>query len=364
MKFPNQLWRFRRNLCAALILFLPATLQSQPQDTVGSQTTAQIARIVQELHSRRLNAEQVSAARAIGFKLLAAARYEDARSIFLALVETAPNDQEALYGVALALFNLKQLKEAEERARAAIDSAIQQATLAKPAEQGYWRSRQSDALVLLAVILAVKGDNAGALTAVSDAVNLTPESFDAQFAYGRALYGAGDLTKAAVAFRKAITLQPQNSQSRFFLATALEGLGEYEQAREAYSELIRIHPQQAEGHLGLGVLLLKQANKTEEGISELSEAVRLKGDLYEARIALGRALIKVGRSAEALEHLNRAAVLAPGNPEPHYQLAIAYRRLGKTDGAERESAKVKEINSSRRKGTITSNSKTTPDHEN
>jgi tetratricopeptide (TPR) repeat protein len=347
-----------------LLILLPIITQSQTSVSNDLPDAVQLAKIIKDFQETHPEAPRMDFARALGFQLISVSRFSDAADLFAAILQKAPHDQQASYGAALALFNLKQLKQAEQLARSALEAAKQQGAVAQPPEASNWRSRESDSLVLLGVILAVKGDNAGALTAVSKAVVLTPESFDAQFAFGRALYGAGDLSNAAAAFRKAITLRSQDSQSRFFLATALEGAGDYEQAREVYQELIRMQPQQAEGHLGLGVLLLKQANNSADAIRELTEAVKLKGDLYEARIALGRALISAGRPAEAIEHLERAALLIPGNPEPHYQLAIAYRRLGKTEAAALEAAKVKEINSLRRGGNVTSNSKSNPDNPN
>jgi len=80
----------------------------------------------------------------------------------------------------------------------------------------------------------------------------------------------------------------------------------------------------------------------------LQRALEINPNLYEARVTLGRYLITRGRSSEALEHLERAAQLAPGNPEPHYQLALAYRHLGRQEDAAKESAIVKRIHESRR----------------
>jgi tetratricopeptide (TPR) repeat protein len=354
MNYPRQLCRPAVRFGLVFLLLLPLTTQGQRPSSVDSPDAAQLAKIIQDIQAKRVGPDRMAVIRAAGFQLVAASRFEEAKDLFTAILEVAPRDQQASYGGALALFNLRQLPQAESLARSALESAKRERAAARPAEVGNWRSRESDSLVLLGVILAVKGDNAGALNAVRGAVALAPENFDAQFTLGRALYGAGDLANAVIAFRKAIIIRPQDLQARFFLATVLEGAGQYDQAREAYADLIRIQPRQAEGHLGLGALLLKQADNAEEGISELAQAVKLKGDLYEARVALGRALIKVGRADQALEHLDRAAQLAPENPEPHYQLAIAYRRLGKTEAAERESANVKEINSLHRNVTATS----------
>jgi tetratricopeptide (TPR) repeat protein len=330
------------SLCALLIFSLPGFVYAQPPSQ-----EAEIKKAIEDLRAHRLAADKIEALKASGFQLISSGRYQDALMIFEALVEVAP-DQQSSYGAALALFNLRRVSEAKVQAHRAAEMARKESSPA----------READALVLLAVIVAVEGDNASALKAVRRAVELAPESFDAQLALGRALYGAGDMSNASAAFRKSIALRPKEPQPRFFLATSLEALGEYEQARVAYSELIRLQPDKAEGHLGLGVLLTKlDASRNDEAISELQKAVSIRGDLYEARIALGRALIKSGRHGDAVEHLKAAATLAPNNPEPYYQLAIAYRRLGNTEAAAAASARVKEINSSRRGSNASANQK-------
>ena len=59
--------------------------------------------------------------------------------------------------------------------------------------------------------------------------------------------------------------------------------------------------------------------------------------------------------AQKIRMPKRAAELAPTNPEPHYQLALAYRRLGLNDKAVAETAIVKRIHETRR-GEATPNS--------
>jgi Flp pilus assembly protein TadD len=111
----------------------------------------------------------------------------------------------------------------------------------------------------------------------------------------------------------------------------------------------------------LGVLLIKAGGAdTEKGIEELRTAVRIDPNLYEAQVTLGRALLMEKLTEEAVEHLRRAAELAPANPEPHYQLALAYRRLGFNDKAVEETAIVKRIHETRR-GEGAQNDPTKPD---
>jgi tetratricopeptide (TPR) repeat protein len=184
---------------------------------------------------------------------------------------------------------------------------------------------------------------------VERAVALAPDHFDAQFTLGRALYGVGNSAGAVKAFRAALKLKPDNLRALFFLATALEGAGEIDAALTAYRELVRRQPNAGEGHLGLGVLLIKRGGAdVAKGIDELRTTVRIDPNQYEAQVTLGRALLTQKLPAESVEHLRRAAELAPANPEPHYQLALAYRRLGQNDKAVEETAIVKRIHETRR----------------
>jgi Flp pilus assembly protein TadD len=303
--------------------------------------------VVQTIEHVRASAsdEVIAYALVIGGELLKTNRFSEGLQLFIALAEKRPNDGRVLYGLALATFNTGRVPQAEPLARRAVDVALNEAG---PTETDR-AQRSADALVLLAVILAVRGDDAAALKAVQQAVRLAPAHFDAQLALGRALFGMGDNTGAIRAFQAAKVLQPTNAQVLFFLATALERSGDIKAALATYRELIAVNQDRSEGHLGLGVLLLKRGGaEADEGLKELERALQINPNLYEARVALGRALNSRGRWNDAVEHLLRAAALVPENPEPHYQLSIAYRRLGRKEDAANEAKIVKRIHESRR----------------
>jgi tetratricopeptide (TPR) repeat protein len=341
---------FRRWLLAfaltCAVAFQPATLA---QSRVESVSPAQVTQIIQRVRASPDNENVFTSALALGGALLREGRFAEAAELFGALVDVQPQNPAALYGATLATFNAGRAAQAEPLARRAVDAALASAAPAADViKAGNDRAeRAADALVLLGVVLAVRGDNAGALKAVEKAVQLAPNNFDAQLALGRALFGNGDVIGSVRAFRTAVALKPSDAPALFFLATALENVGEADAALAVYRQLIAQKPDIANGHLGLGVLLLKR-NSLEEGLKELLRALDINPNLYEARIAIGRALVAQGRALEAVEHLRRAAELAPGNPEPHYQLSIAYRRLGRKEEADAESAIVKRIHESRR----------------
>jgi tetratricopeptide (TPR) repeat protein len=332
----------------ALLLGALVNPASGQSDSVPS---ASVVAMVARLRAAAADELAYADAIALGQKLLVAKRYAEADELFKAFLDKWPEEPAALYGAALAAFNLGRAAEAERLARAAAEGLNKNANdnAKSDATSRSQRLLGADALVLLAVAQGARGDDAAALKSVKRAVVLAPEHFDAQFTLGRALYGVGDSAGAAKAFRDALRLRPDDARALFFLATALENAGDTNAALAAYRDLTRQQPQAAEGHLGLGVLLIKRGGAdADKGIEELRTAVRIDPNQYEAQVTLGRALLTQKLVAESIEHLNRAAELAPNNPEPHYQLALAYRRLGMNDKAVAETAIVKRIHESRR----------------
>lgn len=335
----------------ALILVAVGTTAHGQVGDMSDAETALVAAMIARVEGIPASAPAPADAISLGQRLLIERRYPQAAELFAALLTKWPRHPAVLYGAALSAFNLGRAAEAEPLVRAAAESYTNGIgdngnEKSLPTDQ---RQRGADALVLLAVVLGSRGADTEALKTVQRAVALAPEHFDAQFTLGRALYGVGDSTGSVKAFRAALRLRPDDARALFFLATALEAAGEIDAALDAYRELVRRQPNAAEGHLGLGVLLIKRGGAdTEKGIEELRTAVRIDPNQYEAQVTLGRALLTQKLPVESIEHLRRAAELAPANPEPHYQLALAYRRLGLNDKAVEETAIVKRIHETRR----------------
>ena len=261
-------------LSLAGTLFVVASLNAagmQNDSVPPAQVTEMIARV------RAASAAQTPTAGAfqLGQRLLVEARYGEAYELFAALLEKWPREPEALYGAALSSFNLGRPADAEPLARAASEIYLSGVGDQAGAQSGLPNQiiRGADALVLLAVIQGARGEDTEALKSARRAVAVAPEHFDAQFILGRASYGVGDSTGAVGAFRAALKLKPDDPRSLFFLATALESAGNTDAALAAYRDLVRRQPQAAEGHLGLGVLLIKRGgSEAQQGIEELRSA--------------------------------------------------------------------------------------------
>jgi len=343
---------------AALLMVREAT-RAQDSSQKTQLSASDIVQLAERVRSPSAGDNILDRAFQVGTDLMREGRWAEGAQLFVALSEKLPNDSTILYCAALTSFNSGRVVEAEQLINRAVETVL--AKMKKEPNSSEIKHRAADALVLQAVVLANRKNDNAALESARSAVNLAPDSFDAQFALGRALFGTGDTAGATRAFQTAVSLRPTDLRALFFLATALERSGDDAGALEAYRDLISKEPRSAEGHLGLGVLLAKLGgNNQTEGIVELERCVAIEPNNYEARVTLGRVLVSKGRAADAIQHLRVAANLAPNNPEPHYQLSLAYRKLGRKDDAEAESAIVKRIHELRR-GAPEPNATATPE---
>jgi tetratricopeptide (TPR) repeat protein len=255
-------------------------------------------------------------------------KWEDAAGTFAELVRKQPNSIEAAYFHALSLYNSGHTTEAEAEVRRALRMD----------------AGAVEAHTLLGIILASRGNaNAEAADALSQAVALNPNSFDAQFYLGRVQYVLKDYSGSVKSLRAAVKLNPTHPEARFFFGTALELSGESQAAMLEYQELIKLDPNSVMGQLGQGALLVKQG-KIDEALVALNRAVSLDSREFEAHWALGRALALKERYPEAIESFQHAVALGPERSDAHYQLGLALKRIGRTEEANREFAIVDRLN--------------------
>ena len=108
-----------------------------------------------------------------------------------------------------------------------------------------------------------------------------------------------------------------------------------QKARKAFEEELAISPRNADAAYELGEILREQ-EKYEAARDYFSRAVREHPEFVEARIGLGRTLLKQGRAADAVTHLREATRLDPSNQVPHFLLAKAYEAVGDSAGSRNE----------------------------
>jgi tetratricopeptide (TPR) repeat protein len=150
-----------------------------------------------------------------------------------------------------------------------------------------------------------------------------------------------DLDNAIKEYQLALQLRPGEAElhealGEFYLDNHSDGeaLGELEKT-------VSLDPSRTKALYLLGRLHV-QNRENEKAIPYLQRALRLQPNLNEARGLLGTAYVRMGKFAEAIPNLQNAAPLDHfGNV--HYQLYLAYRKLGRAELAQKALARSQDL---------------------
>jgi predicted Zn-dependent protease len=133
--------------------------------------------------------------------------------------------------------------------------------------------------------------------------------------------------------KAALTFSPDDPRLRRELAKSYYYARDWEAARKLFEELLKAAGRNADPELQFfyGDVLL-QSQQAEAALPYLKAAVDGAPDMPPAHATYGRALVQLGRFAEAIPHLE--TVLAEDEDGSlHYQLARAYQGTGQAEKA-------------------------------
>jgi tetratricopeptide (TPR) repeat protein len=120
----------------------------------------------------------------------------------------------------------------------------------------------------------------------------------AYVAIGRLAAREADLPAAAAAFARSIDADPNDSAAHKYLASVFLQQDRTADALVEWTVAVLIDPLDADAHAGIGQLLLNM-DRADDAIAALRRAVELSPDHTEARYALAVALTRVGKTQEA-----------------------------------------------------------------
>ncbi len=168
----------------------------------------------------------------------------------------------------------------------------------------------ADALHLLGLLRAQRGDAAGGRELIRRAIAIRPAAdlFHINLA---SLCGAGGDTEEAIThFRQAIELNPQTPPMvHAELAQALAASGKFDEAVHALQWAIK--RQANPNWLVMLSELLSRLGRQQEALDQLKEALRIRPDFADAHGALGLAMEREGRLEEAEACYRQALAIEP-----------------------------------------------------
>ena len=169
-----------------------------------------------------------------------------------------------------------------------------------------------------------------------------PDSAAVHMLSGEALDGLGRTVEAVVEFEAAVKMAPQEPNVHFGLGYLYWKQHKYDEAKAALEVELSIDPANAQALAYLGDIELKR-NAPEKALLLLNKAIHLRNDMRIAYVDIGAILSEQKKYREALVALLRAERLDPAQPDAHYRLARLYRAMGNVVAAEREFARVSEL---------------------
>lgn len=195
--------------------------------------------------------------------------------------------------------------------------------------------RNAHALHLLGLIERRENRRDKALDLIRTALGIAPEMADATCNLGNTLSELGQIDAAAAAYRRAIQLDPSLEGAHLSFASLLGGRGgprDWATAAVAYRRALRLNPSRPESYHDLGIAL-RQDGAVGDAEASQRNALVLHPGFAGAHMNLGNLLVEAGRVDEALTCFRHALLIQPGHGGALYNQGNAQHAAGLADAA-------------------------------
>ncbi len=166
-------------------------------------------------------------------------------------------------------------------------------------------------------------------------LEIQPDDLEALRHLVLALMRSGDAVKAVAAARQLYSLKPADPDTLYLLGAALANHAEWHEARPIMEKLVSARDD-ATAHVMLGMTLMNDGD-IEGASQQIERALQQNANEIEAHYYKG------GDLERARQAFEQAVSISPEIPENHYQLALAYRRLGFPDKARVQMAEFQKL---------------------
>ena len=302
---------------------------------------------------------------AYGNGCFAIARYADAASVYLRILEREPNNLAARFNLGLSYARMGRLRESVAQFTAVIEGG----TVGEPprqAEAYYQRGNVRDelgecelalgdyaqaldlrpdyiqAFYNKGVVLARVGRHRDAIAEFDRVISRRPTLSNAYLNRGASLDELGEHDQAIADYTAAIRHNPANSAALFNRARTFQYLGYHEDAVDDYSRVIEISPGDAEAFNNRG-LAFDALDDCQRAVADYLRALALNPEFAEVLNNLGAAYESLAEEGQALEKYLAALHADPDYADAHYNAARMYLVAGDIDRCVHHLEKALEI---------------------
>ena len=168
---------------------------------------------------------------------------------------------------------------------------------------------------------------------LTQATGLKPSNPETHLLLGLSYLQANQFEQATSAFEKGLEFHPNDENLRFNLGAAYDKLDRFPDVVREMEAVLALNPDHTDALNYLGYSYADRGINGEEAVALTRRAVALKPDNGAYVDSLGWALFKVGRVAEALRELQRAAELVKDDPVIFEHLGEIYLLQDHQDAA-------------------------------
>jgi Flp pilus assembly protein TadD len=179
----------------------------------------------------------------------------------------------------------------------------------------------------LGIVLATRGDFAGARAPLEDAVRLHDRDAVVFNVLSVCACETGDNAAALVAADRAVRLRRTYPEAHNSRGNALLRLGRPAEAAEAFKAALSLTPRDPEVHVNLANALESQGRPV-EALRSVDRAIALEPGLAAAHVNRGNVLQQLGRHRDAVAAYDRALDLAPGSVDAHWNRGLCHLLMG------------------------------------
>ncbi len=181
---------------------------------------------------------------------------------------------------------------------------------------------------------------------MAELVRTAPDSSWTHYANAQVDESLDRFAAAEKEYRIAIERDPHLPAAHYHLGRVILSASRtpdsVERARREFERELTISPRNADAEYELGEID-REHGESDSALDHFGRALRYQPEFVEAQVGISKTLMRLGRTAEAVSHLEAAAKLDPGNKIPHYLLSTAYKSLGDEAAAQKEIALYKKI---------------------
>jgi tetratricopeptide (TPR) repeat protein len=262
-----------------------------------------------------LNPNMSSTSAMLGMSYFQLGKNEKAEPLLENALRANPKDDQVEMVLVHILINAKKLQEAA--------SHLNDFLVRNPKNQEAW--------YLLGKTYLQLSENA--LTKINE---IDPDSVVAHEIAGEIDESMHNYDLALVEFKKAIDKAPQAPGTHMHMGDAFWNMGKWESAQTEFRAELVNDPNNCIARWKLANAILEANDSNDEAFTELNQTIERCPTLMQARVDRARALVRLGKHADALPDLLMAEKESPREPTIHFLLAAVYRAQGKSAEAQTE----------------------------